>query len=160
MRTYKKIHAFTLVEFSISMTISTTIVGLLLLSFFFMIKWHHKHYQQLLDREVMYEFVTIFRQDLYNFDKIIHDSVSLSLTDNFKEVEYYFAKSLITRRSQSVIDTFQLKNVNYKRQLLEETELGLNSVEIELVTSGFDTLLFRVPVLKSTMKDLNISYAN
>ena len=77
MRT--RIKAFSLLEFSITMVISTTIVGLMLFSLSNLGRWNHNNNKLRQYRDQQHDFITILRQDLFRYPLFIFNSLDVVL---------------------------------------------------------------------------------
>jgi hypothetical protein len=155
-----KIPAFTLLEFSISMTISTSIVGLLLLSFFYIGKWNVTYNKSLLQSEELYELLIILQQDNFNLTIVNCDSNELILENEFQKVSYHFENNIVCRTFLSVCDTFFLKEVSFNQKNTDVSGGLKESIELQLISLDSDTVICSLQKNNSFQMKLASKYAN
>ena len=145
-----RIKAFSLLEFSITMVISTTIVGLMLFSLSNLGKWNHDNNKLRQFRDQQNDFITLIRQDLFRYPHFEFDSLDVILKDQSNIVHYSFYDEYSIRKSIGVSDTFYLEVIKLDTNSLLTTDISGFTLEMSIVSEIKDTIILQFPVTVAT----------
>ncbi len=109
----RKLKAFTIIELTVSLLISSIVIGITYYAFLFFTKQYNS-YQRKSEEFTEYRlFKKAFQHDLESAD-FVADSIpnSILMKGDSSEVTYTWDSSAVIRQDGEVSDSFRLKNIN------------------------------------------------
>ena len=155
MKKDQSIPAFTLTEFIVALSISATIIGMLMLSYYYMGKWHHQYQQHMDHNEQLNALITTLKIDIFLNPIVVQNENSFILEshDNQKII-YSFYDSLVTRKQLYVVDTFKFISISLMPKLNVYPLNLAKPISIQLVMDNNDTISHNFYSILSTQLKL------